>query len=335
MAIWAECQNEAALAASLHCCSVACQQQCPPPPWRLGLHPPSLPVRRAQCTPLAAAATHPSKLCVLTWLKPSLVVSRFYGEPIPGRVLCERLASYMHLFNLYWSMRSAPVLVIVQPGPLIGSLSGRSSRCSPKPCTCCPCACSPVLPLQLARPSTCIKYPCSFNSSLAPCPHACLPRRPYGAAGLLATYDDEGPALYLVEPSGAAHKYHGTAVGAWSASRLYGLSKHQCVSVLFSGMLRTQACTHLQYHVTWCAAARVYLSPFESCSCVSHVTATGPAFGGGLRVMHRETTILVHSPCVTVHLQVGKARQAVKNELEKMKLGQITCREAVVEAAKM
>ncbi|GBF90613.1 proteasome subunit alpha type-3 [Raphidocelis subcapitata] len=95
----------------------------------------------------------------------------FYGEPIPGRVLCERLASYMHLFNLYWSMR------------------------------------------------------------------------PYGTAGLLATYDEDGPALYLVEPSGVAHKYHGTAV--------------------------------------------------------------------------------------------GKARQAVKNELEKMKLGQLTCREAVVEAAKI
>lgn len=29
----------------------------------------------------------------------------FYGEPIPGETLCERLGSYMHLFNLYWSMR--------------------------------------------------------------------------------------------------------------------------------------------------------------------------------------------------------------------------------------
>ena len=29
----------------------------------------------------------------------------FYGGPIPGAVLCERVASYMHLFNLYWSMR--------------------------------------------------------------------------------------------------------------------------------------------------------------------------------------------------------------------------------------
>lgn len=34
-------------------------------------------------------------------------------------------------------------------------------------------------------------------------------------------------------------------------------------------------------------------------------------------------------------LQVGKGRQSVKNEMEKMKFEQITCREAVVEAAKM
>jgi hypothetical protein len=38
------------------------------------------------------------------------------------------------------------------------------------------------------------------------------PPSPYGVAGLLATYDDDGPALYLVEPSGIAHKYYGTAV---------------------------------------------------------------------------------------------------------------------------
>uniref|UniRef100_A0A7S0WL28 Proteasome subunit alpha type-3 n=1 Tax=Chlamydomonas leiostraca TaxID=1034604 RepID=A0A7S0WL28_9CHLO len=29
----------------------------------------------------------------------------FYGEPIPGHVLAERIASYVHLFNLYWSFR--------------------------------------------------------------------------------------------------------------------------------------------------------------------------------------------------------------------------------------
>jgi 20S proteasome subunit alpha 7 len=68
----------------------------------------------------------------------------FYGEPIPAETLCERLGSYMHLFNLYWSMR------------------------------------------------------------------------PFGACFLLAAYD-EGPGaepqLALVEPSGVALRYHGTAVG--------------------------------------------------------------------------------------------------------------------------
>lgn len=29
----------------------------------------------------------------------------FYGEAIPGNVLCERIASYKHLFNLYWYTR--------------------------------------------------------------------------------------------------------------------------------------------------------------------------------------------------------------------------------------
>jgi hypothetical protein len=34
-------------------------------------------------------------------------------------------------------------------------------------------------------------------------------------------------------------------------------------------------------------------------------------------------------------LQVGKGRQSVKNELEKMKFDEITCREAVMKAAEM
>lgn len=32
-------------------------------------------------------------------------ICRMYGESIPGNVLCERLASYKHVFNLYWSVR--------------------------------------------------------------------------------------------------------------------------------------------------------------------------------------------------------------------------------------
>jgi hypothetical protein len=30
-----------------------------------------------------------------------------YGDAIPGRVLADRLASYVHLFNLYWYSRCA------------------------------------------------------------------------------------------------------------------------------------------------------------------------------------------------------------------------------------
>lgn len=96
---------------------------------------------------------------------------RFYGEAIPAHVLCERVASYVHLFNLYWSLR------------------------------------------------------------------------PFGSTVLLAAYDKNGPQLSVVDPSGNAHRYYGTAV--------------------------------------------------------------------------------------------GKGRQAARNEIEKLKLDQLTCSEAVVEAAKI
>lgn len=38
---------------------------------------------------------------------------RVYGEPIPGHVLCERVASYVHLFNLYWSLRPYGVTTLL------------------------------------------------------------------------------------------------------------------------------------------------------------------------------------------------------------------------------
>ena len=66
---------------------------------------------------------------------------KIYGNPIPGSLLCERIASYVHLFNLYWYTR------------------------------------------------------------------------PYGASLLMATYDEHGPGLYVIETSGVAHKYFGAAVG--------------------------------------------------------------------------------------------------------------------------
>jgi 20S proteasome subunit alpha 7 len=66
---------------------------------------------------------------------------RTYGDIIPAHVLCERLASYVHLFTLYWSMR------------------------------------------------------------------------PYGVTSMVASYDANGAHLHVVEPSGNACKYFGTAVG--------------------------------------------------------------------------------------------------------------------------
>lgn len=66
---------------------------------------------------------------------------RFYGEAIPGHVLSDRVASYVHMFNLYWAFR------------------------------------------------------------------------PYGATLLLATYDKSGPALSMIDPQGTAFRYYGAAVG--------------------------------------------------------------------------------------------------------------------------
>lgn len=40
-----------------------------------------------------------SCVCLMPWCR------SFYGESIPGNVLCERIASYKHLFNLYWYTR--------------------------------------------------------------------------------------------------------------------------------------------------------------------------------------------------------------------------------------
>jgi len=37
--------------------------------------------------------------------------------------------------------------------------------------------------------------------------------RPYGASLLLANYDKDGPALYMIDPSGLSQKYFATAIG--------------------------------------------------------------------------------------------------------------------------
>lgn len=59
---------------------------------------------------------------------------QFYGEPIPGTVLSERLASYVHVFTLYWSVRpfgaSALLAIYDHDGPALYHIepSGASHR---------------------------------------------------------------------------------------------------------------------------------------------------------------------------------------------------------------
>ena len=66
---------------------------------------------------------------------------RFYGETIPTKVLCDRLANFCHVFSLYWSLR------------------------------------------------------------------------PLGSAALTASFDDQGPHIYLSETNGVSYRYYGIAVG--------------------------------------------------------------------------------------------------------------------------
>lgn len=67
--------------------------------------------------------------------------SGFYGDLIPGNILCDRVSGFMHMFTLYWSVR------------------------------------------------------------------------PFGSSVLIATYDQDGPGLYAVEPSGLSYKFFGAAIG--------------------------------------------------------------------------------------------------------------------------
>ena len=51
---------------------------------------------------------------ILSYLQLWMIQCRFYGEVIPGYVLSDRIASYVHLFNLYWYVRYASVFTHVQ-----------------------------------------------------------------------------------------------------------------------------------------------------------------------------------------------------------------------------
>ena len=42
---------------------------------------------------------------LLLELKLCVVTRSFYGESIPGHVLADRLAAFVHVFTLYWYVR--------------------------------------------------------------------------------------------------------------------------------------------------------------------------------------------------------------------------------------
>lgn len=91
----------------------------------------------------------------------------FYGDPIPGQVLAERVASYMHVFNLYWYVR------------------------------------------------------------------------PFGVCSLIAAVDRSGPQLYMVDPAGTMHRYYATAVGkgrqgAKNELEKLNLSEMTCKEAVFA-----------------------------------------------------------------------------------------------------
>jgi len=77
----------------------------------------------------------------------------FYGSQIPGKVLNDRLAGWVHMYTLYWYLR------------------------------------------------------------------------PFGASVLLASVDDDGPSLHMIEPSGVAYRYMAAAIGKHRAAAKTELEK--------------------------------------------------------------------------------------------------------------
>ncbi len=72
-----------------------------------------------------------------------------YGDSIPGRVLADRLASYVHLFNLYWYSRCA-----APARPCRGWRAALGCACASCPASRCLCCSEPgPVALQGGAPS--------------------------------------------------------------------------------------------------------------------------------------------------------------------------------------
>lgn len=124
----------------------------------------------------------------------------FYGDPIPGHVLAERLGTYTHLFNMYWC-----AVCMLCCGVLCCNAALRCMPCCLALWLHCALCLLPRMPCHLptAPRALLVATPAHAN--------VCLPGsarrsvRPFGVSTLLASYGKEGPQLYLVEPSGTMH----------------------------------------------------------------------------------------------------------------------------------
>lgn len=94
-----------------------------------------------------------------------------YGSPIPGHVLAERLASFVHAFNLYWYVRPFGSTALLATYDVDEEEAVGAGPAGPAP--------APAVAGGAAPPA----------------------------------HTGGGPALYAIDPSGAAHRYYGTAVG--------------------------------------------------------------------------------------------------------------------------
>ena len=166
---------------------------------------------------------------------------------------------------------------------------------------------------------------------------AVLVCRPYGTASLLAVYDDDGPQLYLIEPSGAGH--------VRPADSLMCNSPRGCTS--------QPTRLHASCHASTC---RWVASPVTSGLCGLTIGSTGNEEAGdcgdqgfmtdshgvpeaGYHVQAQALCML--SDVVLARMQrffgtaLGKGRQAAKTEIERLKLREIACDQGINEVAKM
>lgn len=135
-----------------------------------------------------------------------------------------------------------------------------------------------------------------------------LLHRPFGSSILLATLDPNGPQLYGIEPSGSYVRYFGTAVGKGRQVGCMGALTSQLGGAWHVGS--QSAAQMRQEHLN-----RLYVRDIACCCERASVDIT-----------------CSHPNCCPCALALS---QAAKNEIEKLKLTEMTSRQAVIEVAKI